>query len=155
MFNRTLFATTAAVLGLGVATPFVAQAPVQADTCTPLKPVGGQGFEVRKRIDGRPGGLVVSNNWNTDFIVPGGIRFKYYAVTITAENTANYDISIHFRYPNNTSDTVFQNGSVGLTRWQPWRLELQSPTGRQPFQVNTRIGGTNGNVYRVRVSGCR
>jgi len=142
-------------LGLSLMGTLLENVPAQAQACTALRPIGGQGYEVRKRIDGRPGGVLVSNNWNTDFVVPSGVRFSYYAITITPENNADYDISIHFKYPNNTSDTLFQNGSVQMNRWQPWRLDLQSPTGRQPFQINTRIGGTNGNFYRVRVSACR
>lgn len=155
MSDRIRLGLLAVMVGGSCTSGLFMSAPAQAQNCTALRAIGAQGYEVRKRIDGRPGGVLVGNNWNTDFIVPAGIRFSFYAVTITPENNANYDISIHFKYPNNTSDTLFQNGSVAMTRWQPWRLDLQSPTGRQPFQVNTRIGGANGNVYRVRVSACR
>jgi len=155
MADRMPVGLTVLWVSLGMTASLLPINSVYAQTCTALRPVGGQGSEVRKRIDGRPGGILVGNNWNTDFVVPAGVRFSYYAVTITPENNANYNISIHFKYPNNTSDTLFQNGSVQMARWQPWRLDLQSPTGRQPFQINTRIGGANGNFYRVRVSACR
>ena len=155
MLKRTLLTIATSGFGLGFISTLMIHLPAHADTCTALPVLGGQGFEVRKRIDGRPGGILVGNNWNTDFVVPTGIRFNYYAVTITPENDARYDVSVHFKYPNSTSDTVFQNGDVQLARWNAWRMNLQSPTGRQPYQVNLRIGGANGNVYRARVSACR
>jgi len=154
MFNQALLGIAMTSVGLGFASTLMVSLPAQADTCTPLRVVGGQGFEVRKRIE-RRGGIVTSNNWNTDFIVPGGVRFNYYTITITAENTANYNVAAHFKYPDNSSSTVFENGSLPLQQWKPRSLNVKSPTGRQPFQVNLRIGGNNGNVYRARISACR
>jgi hypothetical protein len=155
MLKRTFFAVAASVLGLGLTSTLIVHLPVQAQSCRPLRVVDGRGFEVRKRIDGRPGGVIVSNNWNTDFAVPPGVRFRSYAVSITPENDAPYDISIHFKYPNNSSSTVFQNNSLKLARWRSWNRTFQSPTSRQPYQINLRIGGTNGNFYRARVSACQ
>jgi hypothetical protein len=155
MFNCKSFSIASAIFGLGLSSSVFIQLPAQADVCTAFRVIGGQGTEVRKRIDGRPGGAVKSNNWNTDFVVPGGVRYDYYSIITTAENAAEYDVSVHFKYANNTSDTLFQNGRVLLDRGKPWILNLQSPTGRQPYQVNLRIGGKNGNVYRAKVAGCR
>ncbi len=133
-------------------TPAKAQA-----VCTPLRAVGGSGTRVRKRVS-PAGTLVTSNNWNTDFAVPGGNAFRRYTVTVAPENDGQYSIHAYLKYGNDTADQFYNQDNVPLSRGRRLILSGQPRSGnQQPFQVNVSVGGTValGNTYTVSVVGCR
>jgi hypothetical protein len=72
----------------------IAEAPVNAaEKCQAFEAVGGNGTTQTKTVTPPSVPFVpfvpfvsFSNNWNTDFAVPGGRTFKRYLVTIKPES---------------------------------------------------------------------
>jgi hypothetical protein len=126
--------------------------PTQAQAaCIALKEITTGQTVVRKQIST---GALGNNNWNTDFAVPVGVAFSSYTVRIVPENNANYQITINLKYNNRSSSTVFKR-TVPLLRFNPFVQNFRSPTARQPFQINTNIGGDRNNAYSVSAFACR
>jgi hypothetical protein len=151
--NRALFTVFGALFGASI--PFASLPVNAAETCVSFKPLEGSQYEVRKTISSPGVTPGVRNNWDTDFIVPGGTRFIRYITTITSELPANYNVIINFRHSNNTSEQVFRRDGLSLVGGIPFQIVIEPPaSGRQPFQINTNISGRQGTTYRVSVSGC-
>ena len=121
------------------------------DKCEYFKEVTTDGTEIRKKIQDT---LIRRNNWNTDFAVPTGEKYDFFVGKMLPENTDNYEVSIHLKYPNGTSDTVYSR-NIELERGESYSLTFQTPTSNQPYQVNVRVGGSNNNAYTISVLGCQ
>jgi hypothetical protein len=68
-----------------------------------LSLLGGQGSEVTKTVSpptipGPFGIKVTRNNWNTDWAVPGGRKFKSFVTTIVSEDGGSFDIRMFLKY---------------------------------------------------------
>lgn len=138
--------------------PAIAQAqPTGADqgsSCQYLREISTGQTHIRKRINTPTVGIVRSNNWNTDFAVPAGTPFSFYVAVMTPENNAQYDATINMIYPDRSSSTAFER-RVPLERGRTYSLPFQSPTARQPHQINFRIGGANNNAYTISALACQ
>jgi len=159
--TRILIGTAAAALALGsgalvaqaqdAAAPLqVAQATGEATTCVPLQEVTTGENEVRKRIENRS---VLGNNWHTDFVVPNDTNFSYFVALVTPENNGPYWMDVHLRQSHGGSEKVFSE-RADLQAGTTVSIPFESPTGRQPAVVNTRLGGVNGNFYTIAVAAC-
>jgi len=132
------------------APPLVSQASAD-NACIALQEVTTGQSEVRKRIETRPLGR---NNWHLDFLVPQEPTFSYFVAIVTPENTGPYWIDLHLRLPQGGSEKVFSD-QAGVRAGTTYTIPFQSPTGRQPAVVNSRIGGVNGNYYTIAMAACR
>lgn len=126
------------------------QAETQKDKCESFKEVNTGKTEIRKQIQKT---LLIKDNWNTDFAIPIGKTYNFFVGTMIPENTANYEVSIRFKYPDNTSDTVYSR-NVPMERGETYSLTFRTPTSKQPYQANVLIGGSNNNAYTVSIVGC-
>jgi hypothetical protein len=126
-----------------------------AQTCSPLKVIGGQGTQAQKTIS-PPGTPVSRNNWNTDFAVPSGIRFTRYIATVIPGSTAEYNVQVYLKYSNNTDDKIYDQ-DIALTQNKPLRVSGAPRADSSPYQVNVRIGGIDkvGRSYIASVVACR
>lgn len=151
-YDRPLSKALIVLLGLSI--PLVSHSRANAaERCISFRPIGASGYEVRKTVSSAGVTPGVRNNWDTDFVVPGGVRFTRYIATITSELPANYNIIQNFKYGDRTSRQVFRRDDARLVGGVPFQVQVV-PSGRQPFQVNMNISGRQGSVYRVRASGC-
>ncbi len=155
MLSKRILLNVLAVV-TGVAMPYGAQWSAQAsETCVAFRPMNSNTYEVRKTVSSTGVTPGFRNNWDTDFIVPGGTRFTRYIATITSETPENYNITINFRFPDKTTSQVFRRDGVRLVGGVPFQIIGEPPSSaRQPFQINTNIRGRQGATYRVSVSGC-
>ncbi len=136
----------------------ISSSVIAAPVCTPLKVVEGTGTTVAKKISAPgvplPYGLKKSDNWNTDFEVtsPGST----YVADIVAQNLGNYRISMYLKYPDNTSDKVFDQ-DVSLQNNQKYTIRGSSRMNMSPYQVNLFVGGIPvvGNSYTAKVYACK
>lgn len=129
--------------------------PVSAQTCTPLRVVGGTGTRVEKTISVPGAGPVTRDNWNTDFAV-GNASYSAYAATITPKNKGTYSIQMNLKYPNGTVDKVYDQ-KIELAERRPLNISGSSRIYGKPYQINLVVGGVEvvGNTYTAAVSGCR
>jgi hypothetical protein len=159
--NRILIATATASLVLIPGTMVtqaqtnsapvqIAQATDEESTCIPLQEVTTGQNEIRKRIENRS---ILGNNWHTDFIVPSGTEFSYFVALVTPENDGPYWLDVHLRQSHGGSEKVFSE-RADLKAGTTVSIPFESPTGRQPAVVNTRLGGVNGNFYTIAVAAC-
>jgi hypothetical protein len=135
--------------------------PSNAETCKPLNLVGGEGSEVSKTVSqptipGPFGINVTSNNWNTDWSVPGGQKFQSFKIKIVSESGGSFGISMYLKYSDQTSDQFFDQESIRLEPNTPLIIEATPRKNDQPFQINLFVGGLNhlGNSYRASALGC-
>jgi hypothetical protein len=153
MLTKTL-KMTAIALGLGIIiinlAPSANAKKKPASNCQLLKEVSTNQTKIRKEIQTGPFG----NNWNTDFAVPAGVKFKSYKANMIPENNADYQVAINMKYSDDTSDVAYQR-NVPMKRGQTYSLPFKSATNRQPYQINLNIGGDVGNVYNISVMACR
>lgn len=157
--HRLLCSAFAIVVGAGI--PLSIPASVQAadikatETCVSFQPMGSSTYEVRKTVSSTGVTPGFRNNWDTDFIVPGGTRFTRYITTIVSELPENFNIIINFRHSDKTSEQVFRRDGARLVGGIPFQIVVDQPaTSRQPFQINTNINSRQGTTYRVSVAGC-
>jgi hypothetical protein len=138
------------VMGLAISTS------VQAQSCTPLRVIGGDGTKVKKTVS-PISTLVTNNNWNTDFAVPGGRSFNRYVARIVPENNANYDTRLNLKYSDRSSSESDRRDNVAVKVRQPLFLEGIPRAQDDPFQVNVFVGGISaiGNTYTLSVDACK
>ncbi len=136
--------------------------PVQAQTCTPISVVGGQGNEVTKTvaqptIPGPLGINITRNNWNTDWAVPGNANFRRFVATITSNDRGPFDIKMYLKYSDQTADEFFNQQGVELTPGTPLKIEAAPRPEDSPYQVNLFVNGiaSLGRTYTASVVGCR
>lgn len=121
------------------------------DACVLLEEVTTGQTEIRKRIENR---IITQGNWSTDFVVPSGQEFSYFVAILSPEHNAPYELIVNFKHREApTVEQVYSN-RADLEEGEIYAVPLQSSTNRQPFQVNTRVGGTNGDVYTIAVAAC-
>jgi len=120
------------------------------DSCLLLEEITTGETAIRKRIENR---LISRGNWSTDFTVPSNEFFNYYAIIFTPEHNAPYELIVNFKQRGGLIEQVYYD-RVDLAEGETYALMLQSPTGQQPFQINTRVGGTNGDVYTLSIAAC-
>jgi hypothetical protein len=154
MSNR--FLVQALTVLAGISLPFAVHSQAKAtETCVAFRPMNSQTYEVQKTISASGVTPGFRNNWDTDFIVPGGTRFTRYIATITSVTPENFNIIVNFRFPDKTASQVFRRDGVRLVGGVPFQIIGDPPTGaRQPFQINMNVSGRQGTSYRLSVSGC-
>jgi hypothetical protein len=130
--------------------------PVSAQTCTPLRAVGGNGTRVEKTISVPGAGPITRDNWNTDFVVPAGAAYSAYTATITPRNKGTYSVQMNLKYPNGTVDKVYDQ-KIELAERKPLNIRGSSRISGKPYQINLSVGGVEvvGNTYTAAVSACR
>jgi hypothetical protein len=134
-------------LVVGVSLPAIAQ------SCSPLRVVGGAGrTSILKKVS-QPGVPGAPDNWNTDFSVNG--RARRYVATIRAKNKGNYKIAVYLKYRDNSADKVREE-QISLRDNQVVTISGAPRTNDTPYQVNVFVGGTLvvGNSYTTAVSAC-
>jgi hypothetical protein len=149
---------------LGTAATLLSMAlPAQAsESCIPIPLVGGQGNSVTKTVSQPtiPGPLginITRNNWNTDWAVPGGQKFRRFIVTITPQDTAQFTIQVFLRYSDQTADQFFNSEGETFPAGVPIVVKAESRPSETPFQVNLLVNGLAafGRTYSASVVGCR
>lgn len=148
--NHSLILLSIVSINMGVSYSSV-KAQTNKDKCDAFKEVTTGKTEIRKSIQNS---LIIRDNWNTDFAIPTGKKFDFFVGTMLPENTGTYDVSIRLKYPDNTSDTVYSK-NVPMEKGESYSLTFRTPTSKQPYQVNTLIGGSNNNTYTVSIIGCQ
>ncbi|MFN5514767.1 MAG: hypothetical protein ACK5CA_08455 [Cyanobacteriota bacterium] len=154
MVNSGVFWGMSAIL-------LMVQLPTQAETCAPLSLLGGQGSEVTKTVSGptipAPFGIKIKrNNWNTDWAVPGGRKFKKFVATIVSEDGGSFDIRMFLKYSDQTNEEFFNQNSQRLEPGQPLNIEAAPRPEDNPFLVNVFVNGLPaiGQTYRASVVAC-
>ena len=158
---KQLFSTTFISLSLAVCNFSFLIKDVQAQACTSLPLVGGEGSKVQKTVSqpsipGPFGIQIAGNNWNTDWAVPGKKKFKRFIATISSENGGSFDIKMFLKYSDETASEHYNNSNVQINKGTPLKIEATPRIGDMPYQVNLFIGGLEhiGNNYRASVVGC-
>lgn len=140
--------------------------PVQAETCTPIPVVGGQGNTITKTVSpptipagplGMLGVDITRNNWNTDWAVPGDVKFRRFIVTITSNDGGPFDIKMYLKYSDQTASEFYNTEGVQLQPNNPLKLEATPRPEDEPYQVNLFVNGLEslGKTYTASVVGCR
>lgn len=151
---RNFSAILSATLSIGLLsaiTPVKAQQKPQKDNCEYFREVTTDKTHIRKQIQAT---LILRDNWNTDFAVPGATNFDFYVGNMTPENTAVYDVTVNLKYSDGSSESAYSR-NVPMQKGETYSLTFQSSTRKQPFQINARIGGSNNNAYTISVLGCQ
>ncbi|MEB3279984.1 MAG: hypothetical protein VKK42_13805 [Lyngbya sp.] len=138
--------------------------PVNAQTCTPLAVVKGDGTSVTKRVSPPNAGILpvvpvgYRGNWDTDFAIAGNASYNYFVATIksASEDPAEFKIQMFLKYSDGTADRVF-NDRVTLQPNESQQMTGQPRSGDFPYQVNLNVGGGDaiGHSYTIWVEGCR
>lgn len=97
---------------------------------------------------------ILATNFDTDFAVPAGVKFRSFKAMMRPQNEAVYGVTVNLKYPDNSYSTAFRK-DVAMTRNKVYSLPFQSSTGNQPYQINLNVNGDNNNVYSIAVIGCR
>jgi hypothetical protein len=139
----------------------IGNVPASAETCTPMSLLGGQGSEISKTVSqptvpGPLGIKITRNNWNTDWAIPGGRRFRRFVTTISVPRGASFDIRLFLKYSDQTSDEFFNTNSARIEPDKPLTIVSTVRPGDQPFLVNLFVNGIQhiGNAYTASVVGC-
>lgn len=146
--------------GLAIATATVLPAlyqPSQAQTtgdasrsnCVYLREITTGKSVIRKRV------ATANTNANVDFAVPTGIAFTSYVAEFLPENNSRFQVAVNFKYNDNTSSNAISRDINPARRFFLYNVELRTPTGRQPFQVNTNVLGQRNTAYSVAVLACQ
>lgn len=137
-----------------------AAAPVSAQTCQFLAPVGGNGLTdiITKTISpGNP--LPFSRpNWNTDFFVTQPYGFYKFFFTANSSVSATYPIAGYLKFTDGSNLQVINESyapQVGTGR----QWVAQAVPGKTVSQVNFKLGASadqaaTGFTYRISVQGC-
>ncbi len=156
-------------------TPKAPKKPVPAKThepalpppeiCTPLEAIGGTGTVQTKTVS-PPGVPFIpfvpfvswTNNWNTDFAVPGGKIFRRFVVKITPRSNATYGVEVNLKYSNGTYDQAYKQ-TIQLVAGSTLELSGVPRPDDLPYQVNVLVGGmeggASGSTYDLGVFGCQ
>ncbi|BAU65309.1 hypothetical protein STA3757_26910 [Stanieria sp. NIES-3757] len=120
--------------------------PSAPDNCVYLKEISTGEIEIRKQVK--------FGNQNTDFAVPAGKNFTYYIPQLLGENNAKYDVKVYFKYSDGSDASVFEK-AFPLKRFERVSDQFESPSERQPYQINFNVNSARNNAYRVSVLGCQ
>jgi hypothetical protein len=159
LFSRvTIFSIFFSILKLNL--------PAQAETCTPIPLVGGSGNSVTKTVSpptipagplGMLGVDVIRNNWNTDWAVPGDVKFRRFIVTINSNDSGPFDIRMYLKYSDQTAGEFFNNQKVEFQPDQPLKIVAEPRPEDEPYQVNLFVNGLEsiGKTYTASLVGCK
>ena len=114
--------------------------------CVYLKEVSTGQTEIRKQVK--------FGDENTDFAVPTGTKFTYYIPQLLGENNAKYGVKLYFKYNDGSNAKVYDK-TLSLKRFERVSDKFNSPTEKQPYQINFNVGSDRNNVYRISVLGCQ
>ncbi len=152
-------------LSLGILTVLLPMSlSVNAQTCTPLAVVKGEGTSVTKKVSAPNVGNVpripagYRGNWDTDFIVPNNANFTEYIATIQSlsNDVGTFQVKMYLKYADDTADRVF-DGGIQLDPNQQQQISGAPRPNNQPYQVNVNVGGIKalGYSYTLSVAGCQ
>ena len=134
--------------------------PVQAESCTFLQPIGGNGATpiVSKSV-GR-GKLIGRTNWNTDFIVNQPYnRYKFFFTANSSDPNAQYPVQGYMKFSDGSNLELINtrmSPPIGTGRmFGPFA----AVPGKQASQMNLKVGASDdpnalGFSYRISVQGC-
>ena len=153
------------LFSLGILTALLSVSlSVNAQTCTPLTVVKGEGTSVTKKVsapnDGTNPRIPVGyrGNWDTDFIVPNNATFTEYIATIQSlsNDTGTFQIRMYLKYADDTADQAFE-GNIQLDPNQSQQISGTPRPDSQPYQINVNVGGIKalGYSYTLSVEGCQ
>jgi hypothetical protein len=154
---RALMRSAVACASAGLLT---AAAPVSAQSCQFLAPVGGNGVTdiVTKTISpGNP--LPFSRpNWNTDFFVTQPYGSYKFFFTANSSVSATYPIQGYLKFTDGSNLQVINESyapQVGTGR----QWNIPAVPGKTVSQVNFKLGASadqaaTGFTYRISVQGC-
>ena len=133
-------------------------APVQAQTCQFLAPVGGNGTTniVLKTVG--PGNPFGRPNWNTDFFVTQPYASYKFFFTADSSVSATYPIQGYLKFTDGSNLQVINDSlTPGVGTGRQW--DVQAVPGKTVSQVNFKIGASadqaaTGSTYRISVQGC-
>ena len=136
----------------------VSSRPAQAEPCTFLQPVGGNGVTpiVTKTIS--PGNPFGRPNWNTDFFVTQPYRSYKLFFTADSSVSATYPIQAYLKFSDGSNLRVY-NGNFTPTPGTGGSIEVPAVPGKMATQVNIKVGASSnmaatGFTYRISVQGC-
>ena len=135
--------------------------PVQAESCTFLQPIGGNGATpiVSKSV-GR-GKLIGRTNWNTDFIVNQPYnRYKFFFTANSSDASAQYPVSGSMKFSDGSALQVINTTMSPPIGTGKMFGPFAAVPGKQASQMNFKVGASNdpgalGFSYRISVQGCR
>lgn len=129
---------------------------VQAQTMVPLPPAPKNCVYLKEVSTGKTQirKTAQAGNENTDFAVPTGVRFATYKAYFTSENNANFNNELFFKYNDGSNAKVYSN-KYSATRFKPVTGAFRTPTAKQPYQVNFRIGTSPNNSYQIALLACQ
>ncbi|MEO1003845.1 MAG: hypothetical protein AAFX65_12135 [Cyanobacteria bacterium J06638_7] len=148
------------MLALACALPLAGAGGAQAETCTFLRPIGGDGNSniVSKRVE--RGRLIGRTNWNTDFIVDQPYQsYKFFFTANSSDTKATYPVEGFMKFSDGTSLQVINeqmNPPIGTGKmFGPF----PAVPGKQASQMNFKVGASAdpnalGFSYRISVQGC-
>lgn len=146
----------ASLLACGLAS--FATLPAQAQTCTFLQPVGGNGVTpiVTKTVG--PGNPFGRPNWNTDFFVTQPYRSYKLFFTADSSVSATYPIQAYLKFSDGSNLRVY-NGNFTPTPGTGGSIDVPAVPGKMATQVNIKVGASTnmaatGFTYRISVQGC-
>lgn len=118
-------------------------------SCVYLREVTTGKSLIRKQV------ATANTNANVDFAVPAELRFTSYIAEFSPENNARFRVAVNFRYSDNSSSTPISRDLNPARRFYLYNVQVQSPTNRQPFQINTNVRGDRNTAYSVAVLACQ
>jgi len=148
----------APLLGLAIGLAGLTAAPVRAESCTFLTPVGGDGVTpiVTKTIStGNPLGRP---NWNTDFFVTKPYASFKLFFTADSSVSATYPLEAYLKFTDGSNLRV-ADGNFTPTPGTGGAKLVQAVPGKAVSQVNIKVGSSSnmaatGFTYRISVQGC-
>ncbi|GFE68543.1 hypothetical protein [Chroococcus sp. FPU101] len=157
-YHVMIFGLLASILSLNL--------PVQAETCIPIPVVGSQENTITKKVSpptipagplGIVGVDVTRNNWNTDWAVPGDVKFRRFLVTINSDDGGPFEIRMYLKYSDQTTGEFYNSTGVQFQSGNPLKLEATPRPEDEPYQVNLFVDGIEalGKTYTASVVGCR
>ncbi len=134
-------------------------APVQAQTCPFLAPVGGNGVTnvITKTIG--PGNPFGRPNWSTDFFVTQPCASYRFFLTADSSVSPTYPIQAYLKFTDGSSlQVINESFAPRMGTGRMWGPFLAVP-GKSVSQLNFKIGASadqaaTGFTYRISTMGC-
>lgn len=149
-----------AALTLACSLPLAGGNAVRAETCTFLRPIGGDGRSdiVSKRVD--RGRLIGRPNWNTDFIVDQPYqRYKFFFTANSSDANATYPVEGYMKFSDGSDLKVIDQRMNPPSGTGKMFGPFLAVPGKQASQMNFKVGASDdpnalGFSYRISVQGC-
>lgn len=141
--------------------------PAQAETCTFLQPIGGNGTSpiVSKAVGAAkvtPIGMAFGRtNWNTDFIVDQPYSsYKFFFTANSSDPNAKYPVEGYMKFSDGSNLQVINTQMHPPMGTGQMFGPFPAVPGKQASQMNIKVGassdpGALGFSYRISVQGCR